>query len=329
MSATGESQAAVTRLQSLGVVTGRSAGRYYPQQPTQRAEYAVMTLNGLNLRDLRDITQIKFVLSRRSTVSLGIQNSAGIRVADLIRQTAFDAGEHTAMWNGKTARGFVAPGRYTYICTARDERGQVTTLRGTVQIVSNEPLQLEGLPSFMDVKASDWFARYLAVGEKQGLIYGFPDKTFRPSQPISRIEATAIVVRALGLSDVARRWSDKDVGFLDYAQIPKWARGDVNVATTLAKTATGRTMLRGTTQNTFEPNAQLRRDQAALIVQRLIDRETTRRVTVSGSIVPGAVVSINSRPISADGNGTFSFDLDQTTSAPTTVAVVDTRSTAF
>ncbi len=324
-----ETEAAVTRLQYMGVVTGRAPGLYEPAQPAERAEYAVMTLNGLNLRDLRDVTQIKFVLSRHSTVSLGIENAAGVRVADLIRQTAFEAGEHTVVWNGKTARGFVAPGRYTYICTARDARGQSTTLRGTLQIVSNEPLPLEGMPTFLDVKPSDWFARYLAVGEKQGLVFGFPDKTFRPRQPISRVEATAIVVRALGLSDVARRWSDKDVGFLDYAEIPKWARGDVNVATTLAKTAAGRPMLRGTTQNTFEPNAQLRRDQAALIVQRLIDRETTRRVRVSGSIVPGAVVSINSRPISADGNGTFSFDIDQTNSAPTTLSVVDTRGNAF
>lgn len=325
----GEAQNAVNRLQLMGVVTGRASGQYFPRQSTQRAEYAVMTLNGLNLRDLRDTTQIKFVLSRRSTVSLAIQNAAGVRVVDLIRQTAFEAGEHTMMWNGKTARGFAAPGRYTYICTAKDASGEVTTLRGTLNLVSGSPLQLEGLPSFVDVKASDWFARYLAVGEKQGLVFGFPDKTFRPRQPISRVEATAIVVRALGLSDVARQWADKDVGFLDYTKIPAWARGDVNVATTLAKTGTGQPMLRGTGGNTFDPNAELRRDQAALIVQRLIDRETTRRIPVSGSIAPGAIVTINSRQISADGTGDFHFDLDMTTSAPTTLSVVDTRGNGY
>ena len=321
----GETQIAVNRLQQLGVVSGDAPGLYSPKRATQRAEYAVMTLNGLNLRDLRDTTQIKFVLSRRSAVSLIVQNAAGVRVADLIRATAFEAGEHTVMWDGKVADGFAAPGRYTYVCTAKDARGEVTTLRGTLSILANAPLALEGQPSFADVKPSDWFARYLAVGEKQGLFFGFPDKTFRPRQPISRVEATAIIVRALGMSDMARQWGDKDVGFQDYADIPAWARGAVNVATTQAKTAAGRPMFRGTPDNKFEPNSQLRRDQAALVVQRLIDRETTRRITVSGAIVPGAIVSINSRPISADGNGIFNFDLDMTTSAPTTVAVVDTR----
>ncbi len=323
-----ESQSAVNRLQQLGVVTGRAPGYYYPKESTQRAEYAVMTLNGLNLRDLRDMTQIKFVLSRRSAVSISIENAAGKRVADLVRQTAFEGGEHTVMWNGKTPTGFAPPGRYTYVCTARDARSETTTLRGTLNIVSNTPLELEGLPSFTDVKASDWFARYLAVGEKQGLVFGYQQK-FRPRDPILRVEATAIVVRALGLSDVAKQWADKDVGFLDYTQIPAWARGSVNVATTIAKTGNGRPIMRGTPGNTFEPNAELRRDQAALIVQRLIDRETTRRITVSGSIVPGAIVSINSRQISANGNGDFSFGIDVTTSAPTTVAVVDTRGNTF
>ncbi len=325
----GETQVAVSRLQQMGVVSGKSPGLYYPKQATERAEYAVMTLNGLNLRDLRDITQIKFVLSRRSAVSLVVQNAAGARVADLIRATAFEAGEHTVMWNGKIAGGFAPAGRYTYVCTAKDAAGEVTTLRGVVTVLSNAPIALEGQPSFVDVKASDWFSRYLAVGEKQGLFFGFPDKTFRPRQPISRVEATAIVVRALGMTDMARQWGDKDVGFQDYADIPTWARGAVNVATTQAKTAAGRPMFRGTPDNKFEPNAQLRRDQAALVVQRLIDRETTRRITVSGAIVPGAVVSINSRPISADGSGSFNFDLDMTTSAPTTVAVIDTRGNGF
>ncbi|BCM91055.1 hypothetical protein IAD21_02919 [Abditibacteriota bacterium] len=323
-----ESQSAVDRLQYLGVVNGREPGRYYPKQATQRAEYAVMTLNGLNLRDLRDVTQIKFVLSRRSTVSVAIQNAAGKRIADLVRQTAFDAGEHTVAWNGKSAAGFVTPGRYTYVCTARDAKGETTTLRGNLQLVSNSPLELEGLPSFVDVSASDWFARYLAVGEKQGLVFGYQNK-FRPRDPISRVEATAIVVRALGLSDVAKEWADKDVGFLDYTEIPAWARGSVNVATTIAKTGNGRPIMRGTPQNKFDPNSALRRDQAAIIVQRLIDRETTRRINVSGSIAPGAAVSINSRPISADGTGSFSFPLDVTTSAPTTVAVWDTRGNNF
>jgi hypothetical protein len=139
------------------------------------------------------------------------------------------------------------------------------------------------------------------------------------------VEATAIVVRALGLEDLAKQWADKDVGFLDYQNIEPWARGYVNVASTVAKTGTGKPIMRGKPSNFFEPLRDLRRDEAALIVQRLIDRETDRRVTVSGAIVPGAMVTINSKSVEADSDGRFSFSVQTNTSTPMTVAVIDSR----
>lgn len=320
-----EFQTAVDRLVGLGVVSGRQGGLFYPASSTQRAEYAVMTLNGLNLRDLREITQIKFVLGRTSMVNLTIQNAAGKSVTSLIRNTNFDAGEHTAIWNGRLGQGFAPAGQYTYVCTAKDAAGEETTLKGRLSIVPQTPLNPTGLPSFIDVKPNDWFARYLAAGEKQGLFKGYADKTFRPHNPISRIEATAIVVRALGLEDLAKEWNNKDVGFLDYQDIPFWARGYANVASTVAKTATGKAMVRGTPGNEFEPDRDLSRGEAALVVQRLIDRETTRRITVSGAMVPGTTVTINSRSVQADDQGQFAFSIDTSNSVPTTVAVLDTR----
>ncbi|MBW3636544.1 MAG: S-layer homology domain-containing protein [Armatimonadetes bacterium] len=321
-----ENQLTVARLAMLNVVQGRSKGLYYPASPTQRAEYAVMTLNGLNLRDLRDITQIKYVLGKRSTVNLSIRNAAGRTIANLVQNTTQDAGEHTEVWNGRSGSTYVPPGRYTYVCTAKDVRdGQVTTLRGNLNIVSQTPLNASGMPSFIDVKSSDWFASFLAVGEKQGLLRGFPDKTFRPRTTISRIEATAIVVRALGLEDLAKEWADKKVGFVDSEDIPKWGQPYVNVATTVAKTSNGKPIVRGTVDNRFLPEKELRRDEAALFVQRLIDRETTRRITVSGTMVPGTTVTINSRSVVADNEGRFAFSIDTNTAVPTTVAVIDSR----
>lgn len=321
-----EYQMAVERLSQIGIVQGYPNGLYRPADATQRAEYAVMTLRGLNLRDLRDITQLKFVLGRASTVNLSVADETGRTVATLTRNTMLEAGEHTVVWNGRDDSGqFVAPGRYIYSCTARDARGEATTLKSTLNIVPASPLRVEGTPTFTDVQATDWYAGYLAVGEDQGLLRGFPDGTFRPRTPISRVEAAAIVVRALGLTEAAKEWADKNVGFADYEKIPRWANGQVNAVTMLTKTSTGQPIMRGTKENTFEPNAALRRDQAALVVQRIIDRETTRTITVSGAITPGAIVSINSKPVQADGQGRFGFSFDLNTAVPTTVAVVDAR----
>ena len=318
-----EFQAAIDRLQKVGVVQGKQSGLYYPTVPTQRAEYVVMTLKGLNLRDLRDVTAIKFVLGRASTVNLTIYNADKQVVTKLVDNKRYEAGEGTALWDGRMGSGYAPAGRYTYSCVAKDARGETTTLTGTIQIISQTPIEPSGMPSFSDVKASDWFAGYLAIAEKQDLAKGYPNGMFRPETPISRVEATAVVVRALGLEDLAKSAMNQDVGFLDYQDIPNWAVGYVNVASTVAKSAGGRLIV-GYPSNFFLPNKSLRRDEAALIVQRLIDKDANRRVPVSGAMVPGAVVTINNRTVEATDNGQFQFVIEQG-SEPTSISVVDRR----
>lgn len=314
-------QNAVDRLQKLNVLHGREPGRYFPNEATQRAEYAVMTLRGLNLKDLRDASAIKFVLGRPSVVNLNIQNSAGRVVASLVKNQSFQPGERTVVWDGRIGTGFAPAGRYTYVCSAKDNKGNTSSLKGIITIVPQTPLQLNGKASFTDVKPSDWYSSYLAEAEKQNLMIGYPGKVFQPNRAISRVEATAVVVRALGLEDMAKSRMKENVGFLDAQNIPAWANGYVNVATTVAKTQAGRLIV-GYPSNFFLPTKELRRDEAALIVQRLIDKETNRRVTVSGQLAPGAVVTINSRTVEANDSGQFSFVLEQNTAEPTTVAVL-------
>ena len=314
-----ENQATIDRLQKVGVLTGREPGLFHPGEATQRAEYAVMTLKGLNLRDLRDVTAIKFVLGRRSIVNLSIKDAAGRMVAQLVRNQTREAGEQTELWDGRSGSGYVAPGRYTYVCTARDNaKGDTTTLSGIITVVPQTPVKpLVGQNPFADVKDSDWYAGYLALAEKQNLVRGYGDKTFHPTRPISRVEATAIVVRALGLEDLARSKAGTDSGFLDYQDIPAWAKGHVNVAVSGKSGA----VVKGYPSNFFLPNKSLRRDEAALIVQRLIDRDANRRITVSGAMVPGAVVTINNSTVEAADDGAFHFVIEQDLSNPITIAV--------
>ena len=55
--------------------------------------------------------------------------------------------------------------------------------------------------------------------------------------------------------------------------------------------------------------------------ERLIDKETNRRIRVSGQSAPGAVVTINSHTVQTDDEGRFSFVLDQNSAEPVDVAV--------
>ncbi len=319
-----EYQDAINRLQTMGVIEGDSPGIYKPNAKAQRDEYTVMILRGLNLRDLRDAAAIRFVLSRRSTVNLEIRNSDGRVVATPVRSTSFDAGEHTAMWDGKTPTGFAAPGRYTYVCRARDAKGMTTELRGYIHVIPQTPLQPAGTPSFVDISPTSWNAGYIALAEKQGLVQGYPNKEFRPSLPINREEATAVVVRAIGLEDFAKRVGKKDSGFLDDHLISNWAKGYVYVASSVAKTSSGKLIV-GYPSNFYMPKNPLRRDEAAMVVQRLVDKETNRKLYVSGQMVPGATVTINGRNVQAADDGQFSFVIEQNNADPMSVAVIDRR----
>jgi len=317
---TPEAQASIDRLQKLGVVSGPEPGRFKPEAEAQRAEYAVMTLRGLNLRDLRDVTAIKFVLAQPARVTVSILNSLGRQVAPIVKDKAYKAGEHTEVWDGTSPAGYVAPGRYSYVCTARTANNQTTTLRGYITVMPQTPLQPVGRPSFVDVKPSDWYAGYLAVAEKQNLVQGFPDKSFRPMKPINRVEATAIIVRSLGLEDAALKLKNQDATFLDYQNIPNWAVPYVNIATQL-RTANGKTLVRGVPGNLYLPLKNLRRDEAALLVHRMIDNNRVQRITISGAIEAGATVTINNQTVVPNPDGQFSLIIVPD-NAPASMAVI-------
>jgi hypothetical protein len=279
-----------------------------------------MTLRGLNLRDLRDVTAIKFVLAQPARVSVSIQNSVGRQVNQIVRDKAYKAGEHTEVWDGTSPAGYVAPGRYTYVCTAKSATNQTTTLRGYITVMEQSPLVPVGKPSFIDVKPSDWYAGYLAVAEKQNLIQGFPDKSFRPAKPINRVEATAIIVRSLGLEDAALKLKNQDSTFLDYQNIPNWAVPYVNIATQL-RTANGKTLVRGVPGNLYLPLKNLRRDEAALLVHRMIDNNRVQKITISGAIEAGATVTINNQTVVPNPDGQFSLVIVPD-NAPASMAVI-------
>ena len=65
-----------------------------------------------------------------------------------------------------------------------------------------ELMGVEGMAArtniFSDVKSTDWFYRAVVNSTQYGWIHGYGDGTFRPNNPITRVEVTAIVNNMLG-----------------------------------------------------------------------------------------------------------------------------------
>ncbi|MDO5037364.1 MAG: S-layer homology domain-containing protein [Tissierellia bacterium] len=55
-----------------------------------------------------------------------------------------------------------------------------------------------GRVSFRDLKEDHWAYGYICSGLARGWVQGYPDKTFRPDEPISRAEASCLLNRVLG-----------------------------------------------------------------------------------------------------------------------------------
>ena len=53
-----------------------------------------------------------------------------------------------------------------------------------------------------DVKSSDWFIGAVAKAQEYGIIKGYEDGTFRPSKTITRVEAMAMIARAMKLTEL-------------------------------------------------------------------------------------------------------------------------------
>lgn len=93
---------------------------------------------------------------------------------------------------------------------------------------------------FSDVKGSDWYCAYvqtLSANDdlEKNIIRGYPDGTFRPDQPINRIETFAMIYRAMrdrGLYDSVPAYSSIPYNDIDYkqwyAESLAWASETVN-----------------------------------------------------------------------------------------------------
>ncbi|GAA0135395.1 hypothetical protein YSY43_22350 [Paenibacillus sp. YSY-4.3] len=87
---------------------------------------------------------------------------------------------------------------------------------------------------FNDIQEAEWAAGYITKMQSKKVLQGFEDGSFRPNQPVTRVEAIVTAVRLMGLEGEAKaKSSDTKLHFKDADQLDKrypWAKGYVIVA---------------------------------------------------------------------------------------------------
>jgi hypothetical protein len=114
---------------------------------------------------------------------------------------------------------------------------------------------------FADVPAGYWASAPIAALSAQGILTGFPDGTFQPNKPITRVEFAAIVQRAFNqpASREALKFSD--------------LRADSPAIAAINK-ATQTRFMSGFPDGSFQPNRQIPRLQVLLALATGLNLQT-------------------------------------------------------
>lgn len=140
---------------------------------------------------------------------------------------------------------------------------RVDFVQALLKLLSNDNLNVKIQNSFTDVKASD--ATYGAILRSQqlGLVYGYPDRTFKPAKLMTRSETQSVVSHITkdmnADASVLTRFSDEE-------EIPGWARGP------WAKTLNYGIFVNYPRPSELRPNDILSRAEEAVILARLKDK---------------------------------------------------------
>jgi amidase len=123
----------------------------------------------------------------------------------------------------------------------------------TYELVTDEDLPSEEDSSFKDIKETS-LKEYILQAAGQGWISGYEDHTFQPNSSVSRQEAAKILAEAAGLEKEKETFEDVH----DSAVLAGYV-GAVQKAK----------LMNGHTKESFAPNAEITRGQAAATVLRL------------------------------------------------------------
>ena len=153
------------------------------------------------------------------------------------------------LMQGTTGTTF-SPGRTS-------NRGQITAILHRL-----EGSPRAGTPPFTDVAADSYCADAVAWAEKNNIVRGFEDGTFRPEGRITRQQLAAILFRyteyrgadTAGRTDLSR--------FSDSAAVADYAREALAWAVSAG-------LLQGRSDGTLDPSGSATRAQTAVILQRL------------------------------------------------------------
>ncbi|MFU1797902.1 Ig-like domain-containing protein [Paenibacillus azoreducens] len=157
-------------------------------------------------------------------------------------------------------------GDNTFVLTVQAENG--TKKKYTLTIYRETPKRSEPVIEFTDI-AGHWAESNIKRAAAKGIVSGYPDGTFKPNHPVTRVEFTVMLFGALQLEE-----DGATLTFTDQDQIGTWAKQTVAKAVKAG-------IVSGYGDGSFRPNAQITRAEMAVMIARAL------KLPLNANIVTG------------------------------------------
>lgn len=148
-------------------------------------------------------------------------------------------------------------------------------VKALLKVLNNENCEVCSNNNYSDVNQSDPYYYDIMRSDSLGLVYGYPDKTFKPNQAMLRSECVSVIshITKDTVSDMSilNNFKDKD-------DIPLWSRDEY------AKTLTYGIYVNHPDEYMLEPNRTLTRAEAAVILSQLKSKITCVKPQYVGEV---------------------------------------------
>lgn len=139
--------------------------------------------------------------------------------------------------------------------------------------------KLREAPNFVDVADDFWGKKAISTAYEKGFLTGYPDNTFKPAQPISRVQSIVVLANTQKLSPSTNSEAILQQYFDDATAVPTYAKG-------LTATATQQALIVNyPTVSELRPNDDITRGEAAALLCRLNSAGTDARYFVNDQYI--------------------------------------------
>ena len=137
---------------------------------------------------------------------------------------------------------------------------RVEFVHSLLKVLSNDNLNVNIKNQFSDISSNDGYYADVLRSQQLGLVYGYPDNTFKPNRVLTRAEVTSIMSHITKDSKTDTTILKQ---FTDYVAIPSWAKNAYAKATAYGL------YVNYPDANVLNPNSDLTRAEAAVLLYKL------------------------------------------------------------